>query len=53
MSGSVIKKCSCSPNPSHAADFQNSKYGNGNRVMNLDQKKTSATCTVCGKEHKV
>lgn len=53
MSGTVIKRCGCKGNPSHASDFQDEKYGNGNRVMSLDQKKTEATCSVCGKTHKV
>jgi hypothetical protein len=53
MSGSVIKKCNCKPNPSSAAEYQDSKYGSGNRVCNLDQKKTEATCTVCNKSHKL
>lgn len=53
MSGSVIKKCGCKGNPSHASDFQDSKYGQGNRVMSLDQKKSEATCSVCGKTVKL
>lgn len=52
MSGCVVKKCGC-PDTSHAAKYQNAKYGNGMRVMNYDSKKTAATCTVCGKEQKV
>lgn len=53
MSGSVIKKCNCNPSPSFAAEYQNSKYGDGMRVCNVDQKKTEATCTACGKTHKL
>jgi hypothetical protein len=53
MSGSVIKKCGCKGNPSHASDFQDAKYGQGNRVMSLDQKKSEATCSVCGKTVKL
>jgi hypothetical protein len=50
--GVVIKKCGCEGKPSHASDFQNQKYGNGMRVMSLNQKKDSATCSVCGTKHK-
>lgn len=55
MSGAVIKKCTCAGNAnvSHAAKYQDSKYGAGNRVMNLDVKRAEATCTVCGKVVKV
>ena len=53
MSGCVIKKCGCQGTNSATSDYQNKRYGEGMRVMNLDQKKTSATCTICGKEHKV
>lgn len=53
MSGTVIKKCNCKGNPSHASDFQDAKYGQGMRVCSLDQKKTEATCSVCGKTQKV
>ena len=53
MAGAVIKKCGCKGNPSHASDFQDSRYGDGMRVYNLDQKKVEATCTVCGKVQKV
>lgn len=53
MSGAVIKRCGCKGNPSHASEYQDAKYGNGNRVCNLDQKKSEATCTICGKVHKV
>jgi|LakMenEpi03Aug12_release.lakeMendotaPanAssembly.Ray.scaffolds.fasta_scaffold71388_4 hypothetical protein len=53
MSGTVIKRCGCKGNPSHASDFQDAKYGQGNRVMSLDQKKSEATCSVCGKTVKL
>lgn len=53
MSGSVIKKCGCKGNPEHAASYQDKKYGQGMRVCNTDQKGGDATCTVCGKNHKV
>ena len=49
----TIKKCNCKPTPSHAADFQDAKYGVGNRVHNLDVKNTTATCTVCNKQQKL
>ena len=48
----VVKKCDCKASHSDAAAYQEKKY-QGSRVMNLDLKKTSATCTVCGKVHKV
>lgn len=53
MSGVVVKRCGCTGNPSHSSDYQNKKYGEGMRVLNLDVKKTEATCTICGKTHKV
>lgn len=55
MAGAVVKKCGCSGNNNvtHAAKYQDDKYGQGMRVCNLDVKKAAATCTVCGKEHKV
>lgn len=53
MSGTVIKRCGCKGNPSHASDYQDAKYGQGNRVMSLDQKKSEATCSVCGKTVKL
>lgn len=53
MSGTVIKRCGCTGNPSHASDFQNKKYGEGMRVMSVDQKKTEATCSVCNKTIKL
>lgn len=53
MSGCVVKKCGCTGNPPHASKYQDEKYGEGNRLMSLDQKKTEATCTVCGKTTKV
>lgn len=49
----VVKKCDCVGNPKDCSEYQNKKYGVGMRIMNLDIKKTAATCTVCGKEHKV
>lgn len=49
----VIKKCGCRPVQSNCADYQDKKYGEDQRVCNLDLKKTAAKCTVCGKEHKV
>lgn len=52
MSGSVIKKCGCKINPSNASDYQDKKYGDGMRVMNLSQKGDTSKCTVCGKEYK-
>ena len=53
MSGTVIKKCGCKGNPSHASDYQDKKYGQGFRVMSVDQKKTEATCSVCNKTVKM
>lgn len=53
MSGIVIKRCGCKSNPPGISEYQDKKYGEGNRVCNLDQKKTEATCTVCGKTIKV
>jgi hypothetical protein len=53
MSGTVVKRCGCTGNPDHASKYQDKKYGVGMRVMNLDMKKVSATCSVCGKEQKV
>ena len=38
--------------PSGISDYQDKKYSEGMRVINLDQKKTEAVCTVCGKSHK-
>lgn len=49
----VIKKCGCKGNPSNASDYQDAKYGQGMRSCNLDQKKAEATCTICGKSHKI
>lgn len=49
----IVKKCNCKPTPDHAANYQDSKYGQGNRLCNIDQKKTEASCTVCGKSHKL
>jgi hypothetical protein len=56
MSGVVVKKCECTQsinNISFCADYQNRRYGKSMRVMNLDQKGSTATCTVCGRSHKV
>jgi hypothetical protein len=53
MSGSVVKRCGCKGNPSHSSDYQDQKYGDGMRVLCMDQKKTEAVCTICGKTHKV
>lgn len=53
MAGVIVKRCGCKGNPSHGSDFQDKKYGEGMRVMNLDQKKSSASCTICGKEQKL
>ena len=52
MSGCVIKKCGCKSNPPGASEYRDKRYGDGMRVMNLDQKKTDAVCTICGKTHK-
>jgi len=52
MAGCVIKKCGCKSNPPGISDFQDKRYGQDMRVMNLDQKKSEAVCTVCGKTHK-
>lgn len=53
MAGTVIKKCGCKSTPPGLSDYQDAKYGEGMRVCNLDQKKTDAACTICGKTHKV
>ena len=53
MSGVMIKKCGCTGNPPHASNYQDKKYGQGMRACNIDVKKVDATCTVCGKVHKV
>jgi hypothetical protein len=49
----VIKQCGCKSDPAGISEYQDKRYGNGNRVMNLDIKKTEATCTVCGRTQKV
>lgn len=49
MAGTVIKRCGCKSTPPGISEYQDKKYGVGMRVMNLDQKKVEATCTVCGK----
>ena len=43
----ITKSCSCKH------DYQDYKYGNHNRLMNVSMSGTKATCTVCGKEHSV
>lgn len=48
----VIKKCDCNGTPKQSSEFQDQEYGKGMRVCNLDMKKTAATCTICGKEHR-
>lgn len=53
MAGVILKKCGCKSNPPGISEYQDKKYGEGVRVCNLDQKKTEATCTVCGKTIKV
>lgn len=52
MAGCVVKRCDCKGNPPHASNYQDQKYGEGMRLMTLDQKKTEAVCTICGKTHK-
>jgi hypothetical protein len=49
----VIKKCGCQGTPPDASAYQDKRYGEGMRVMNVDVKKTDATCTVCGRTFKV
>ena len=49
----VVKRCGCKGNPSYGSDYQDQKYGAGMRVCNMNQKKSEATCTVCGKVHKL
>lgn len=41
MSGVKILKCKCN----HS--FQDENYGKGNRVFNVNEKETEASCTVC------
>lgn len=56
MSGAVVKKCDCAQSVnkiSICADYQNKRYGQSMRVMNVDQKGSTAVCTVCGKAHKL
>ena len=53
MAGCVVKRCGCKGNPDNSSKYQDKKYGDGMRVMNLSQKGDSATCSVCGKEIKV
>ncbi len=45
----IILPCNpCNPN-SPAAEFQNGRYGQGQRVHNVDSK-DKPSCTVCGKQ---
>lgn len=44
-----VKRCSCTGGK--AAEYQDSVYGKGMRVMNEDLKK-GYNCTVCGAKHK-
>lgn len=45
MSKTTITKCSCSN------EYQDKKYGKGNRVMNLGAGASpKKKCTVCGKQ---
>lgn len=53
MAGVTVKKCNCKSNPDHASTYQDAKYGQGMRVCNVDQKGSEASCTVCGKNHKM
>jgi hypothetical protein len=56
MSGAIIKKCDCAQSInkiSFSADYQNKRYGQFMRVMNVDQKGSTAVCTVCGKAIKL
>ena len=53
MAGVVIKKCGCKGTPDDSSKFQDKKYGDGMRVMNLSMKGDTATCTICNKETKV
>jgi hypothetical protein len=46
MATPVVKKCTCTSEKSKAAEYQDKKYGKGNRVMNpLDGK--GFRCTIC------
>lgn len=47
MPGTTIVKCSCKH------DFQDEKYGKGNRVANLSKDDKTCTCTVCSTKHNV
>lgn len=44
MRNCVIKKCEC------INEYQDKKYGNGNRVFNINPKAGNGYCTVCGKQ---
>ena len=50
---SVIKKCGCKGNPSHASDYQDKKYGHGMRVCMMNEKKDTVVCSVCGTKHRL
>lgn len=55
MSGVIVKKCGCAGNAGNnqAAKYQDQKYGQDMRVLNVSVDNKSASCTVCGKEHKL
>jgi len=42
----IIKKCPNAEKGNCVSEYQDEKYGNGNRVFNLGMKKCA--CTVCG-----
>lgn len=44
-SGTKMVKCNCTH------DYQDERYGKGNRVANLAPKAKVARCTVCGAPH--
>lgn len=44
MRNCVIKKCEC------INEYQDKKYGYGNRVFNINPKTGTGHCTVCGKQ---
>jgi hypothetical protein len=43
MADTALITCTCK------SDFQDERYGKGVRVANVDSKKTTYVCTVCGK----
>lgn len=45
----VIRKCKCTG--TKVTEYQDNKYGKGNRVMNVTLKKNHR-CTACGTETK-